>query len=312
MWEKVARKLRSGEMPPSTVRSRPDPRIAAALVTHVETTLDRAAVSQPNPGRAPVHRLNRAEYSNAVRDLLAVDVRPGEWLPVDDSGYGFDNIAAVLSTSPALLDRYMSAARKVSRLAVGDLTLKPVEEIYDAKKRSQQGDPQRAVERRVAVRLPRRHDGRSLFPARRRIRLQAPDSRRATRRRGSGDRSVPGAARGESRTPHRRRDIAAREPQGRKRRACRRRRGGRGGAVQIPVAGGPAIERRAPETIRRAGDDAGGHQADHRRPLQPDRARRDRRAGGRSSSAVPRRRRRSRPAREPFSRRSRTGRSGVR
>ena len=81
-----------------------------------------------------MHRLNRAEYSNAIRDLLAVDVRPGEWLPVDDSGYGFDNIAAVLSTSPALLDRYMSAARKVSRLAVGDLTLRPSEAIYDAKR----------------------------------------------------------------------------------------------------------------------------------------------------------------------------------
>jgi mono/diheme cytochrome c family protein len=134
VWEKVARKLRSGEMPPSTVRSRPDPQVAAAFVTYLETTLDRAAVSHPNPGRAPMHRLNRAEYSNAIRDLLAVDIRPGDWLPVDDSGYGFDNIAAVLSTSPALLDRYMSAARKVSRLAVGDLTMKPVEEIYDAKR----------------------------------------------------------------------------------------------------------------------------------------------------------------------------------
>jgi mono/diheme cytochrome c family protein len=134
VWEKVVRKLRTGEMPPSTVRSRPDPRASAALVTFLETTLDRAAAADPNPGRTPVHRLNRAEYSNAVRDLLAVDVRPGEWLPVDDSGYGFDNIAAVLSTSPALLDRYMSAARKVSRLAVGDLTTKPVEQIYDAKR----------------------------------------------------------------------------------------------------------------------------------------------------------------------------------
>jgi Protein of unknown function (DUF1592)/Protein of unknown function (DUF1588)/Protein of unknown function (DUF1587)/Protein of unknown function (DUF1585)/Protein of unknown function (DUF1595)/Planctomycete cytochrome C len=134
VWEKVARKLRSGEMPPATVRSRPDARIAAELATFLETTLDRAAIAHPNPGRAPVHRLNRAEYSNAIRDLLAVDVRPGEWLPVDDSGYGFDNIAAVLSTSPALLDRYMSAARRVSRLAVGDLTLKAVEEIYDAKR----------------------------------------------------------------------------------------------------------------------------------------------------------------------------------
>jgi mono/diheme cytochrome c family protein len=134
VWENVARKLRSGEMPPATVRARPDARLAGALATYLETTLDRAAVVRPNPGRAPVHRLNRAEYSNAIRDLLAVDVRPGEWLPVDDSGYGFDNIAAVLSTSPALLDRYMSAAHKVSRLAVGDLTLKPVEDIYDAKR----------------------------------------------------------------------------------------------------------------------------------------------------------------------------------
>src|SRR5215510_5998405 len=140
VWEKVARKLRSGEMPPSTVRSRPDAKQAEAFAVFVETTLDGAAASRPNPGRAPVHRLNRAEYSNAVRDLLAVDVRPGEWLPVDDSGYGFDNIAAVLSTSPALLDKYMSAARKVSRLAVGDLTLKPVEEIYDAKR-----DPNKGV-----------------------------------------------------------------------------------------------------------------------------------------------------------------------
>jgi mono/diheme cytochrome c family protein len=134
VWERVARKLRSGEMPPATVRSRPDARIAGELVTYLETTLDRAAVLSPDPGRAPVHRLNRAEYSNAIRDLLAVDVRPGEWLPVDDSGYGFDNIAAVLSTSPSLLDRYMSAANKVSRLAVGDLAVKPVEEIYDAKR----------------------------------------------------------------------------------------------------------------------------------------------------------------------------------
>jgi mono/diheme cytochrome c family protein len=134
VWEKVARKLRSGEMPPATVRARPDSQTAGALLTYLETTLDRAAISHPNPGRAPVHRLNRAEYSNAIRDLLAVDVRPGEWLPVDDSGYGFDNIAAVLSTSPALLDRYMSAAHKVSRLAVGDLTMKPVEDIYDAKR----------------------------------------------------------------------------------------------------------------------------------------------------------------------------------
>jgi mono/diheme cytochrome c family protein len=132
IWEKVLRKVRSGEMPPARVRTRSDAASAAAFASFLETSLDNAAAAHPNPGRTPVHRLNRAEYSNAIRDLLAVDVRPGDWLPVDDSGYGFDNIAAVLSTSPALLERYMSAARKISRLAVGDLTLKPREEVFEA------------------------------------------------------------------------------------------------------------------------------------------------------------------------------------
>jgi mono/diheme cytochrome c family protein len=134
IWEKVLRKVKTGEMPPVTVRLRPDPAAESALAAFLETTLDKAALATPNPGRPAIHRLNRAEYSNAMRDLLAVDVKPGDWLPVDDSGYGFDNIAAVLSTSPALLERYMSAARRVSRLAVGDLTMKPVEDIIDAKR----------------------------------------------------------------------------------------------------------------------------------------------------------------------------------
>ena len=140
VWEKVVRKLRSGEMPPPTVRNRPQSEELTAFANFLESNLDRAAAASPNPGRAPVHRLNRAEYSNAIRDLLAVDVKPGEWLPVDDSGYGFDNIAAVLSTSPALLERYMSAARRISRLAVGDLTIKPFEQIYDAPR-----DPNKGV-----------------------------------------------------------------------------------------------------------------------------------------------------------------------
>jgi mono/diheme cytochrome c family protein len=139
VWEKVARKLRSGEMPPSTVRKRPDPQVADAFASYLESVLDRAAAAHPNPGPSLVRRLNRAEYSNAVRDLLAVDVHPGAWLPVDDSGYGFDNIGAVLSTSPALLDRYLSAAYKISRLAVGDLTLKPVEDVYDARRDPNKG-----------------------------------------------------------------------------------------------------------------------------------------------------------------------------
>ncbi|MEO8359257.1 MAG: DUF1592 domain-containing protein [Vicinamibacteria bacterium] len=133
VWEKALRKVRSGEMPPINAVEQPEPAKALAFAELLETTLDRAATVRPNPGPTLAHRLNRAEYSNSVRDLLAVDVKPGEWLPVDDSGYGFDNIAAVLSTSPTLLERYMSAARKISRLAVGDLTLKPYEEFYSAK-----------------------------------------------------------------------------------------------------------------------------------------------------------------------------------
>ena len=153
-------------MPPPTVRTRPDAQQRRRRSRPFwKRTLDRAAVARPNPGRAPVHRLNRAEYSNAIRDLLAVDVKPGAWLPVDDSGYGFDNIAAVLSTSPALLERYMSAARRISRLAVGDITLKPVEDIYDAKRDPDQGHAQRAVQRRSAVRLARRHLGAALLSA---------------------------------------------------------------------------------------------------------------------------------------------------
>ena len=157
VWEKVLRKVRSGEMPPPTVRTRPAPEASAAFTAFLERTLDSAAAARPNPGRAPVHRLNRAEYSNAIRDLLAVDVKPGAWLPVDDSGYGFDNIAAVLSTSPALLERYMTAARRISRLAVGDITLKPVEEIYDARRDPIKGTRNERHQRRSAVRFARRH-----------------------------------------------------------------------------------------------------------------------------------------------------------
>jgi hypothetical protein len=132
VWEKVLGKLRSGEMPPPSVRVRPTRDESLVVASFLESTLDDAAEANPNPGRTTVHRLNRAEYSNAVRDLLAVDIKPGNWLPVDDSGYGFDNIGAVLSTSPVLLERYMSAARRISRLAVGDPTEKPYEQIYDA------------------------------------------------------------------------------------------------------------------------------------------------------------------------------------
>jgi hypothetical protein len=128
-WELVLRKLRRGEMPPPGA-PRPSPSVIASFTASLEDALDRAAAANPNPGRPAVHRMNRAEYSNAVRDLLAVDIQAGSSLPADDSGYGFDNIADVLSMSPALLERYLSTARLVSRLAVGDLSIKPVEERF--------------------------------------------------------------------------------------------------------------------------------------------------------------------------------------
>ena len=123
-WEKVVRKLRSEAMPPPGSR-RPDKAGYEALTSWFETGLDRAAATNPNPGRPSVHRLNRAEYANAVRDLLGVVIDARAYLPADDSGYGFDNIADVLSISPGLLERYVVAGGKIGRLAVGDPTLRP-------------------------------------------------------------------------------------------------------------------------------------------------------------------------------------------
>jgi cytochrome c5 len=120
-WEKVAHMLRTGAMPP-TGRPRPEPAAAATLVTFLEDGLDKAAAAAPNAGRIPPHRLNRTEYANAVRDLLSVDI-PATLLPPDNSILGFDNIAGALTVSPMLLERYMTVARQVSRLAVGDTTM---------------------------------------------------------------------------------------------------------------------------------------------------------------------------------------------
>src|SRR5258707_2495289 len=122
--ERVLRKVRTGEMPPAGM-PRPAATASDEFIKSLEEALDRAAAANPNPGRPAVHRLNRAEYSNAIRDVLALDIQPGSALPVDDSGYGFDNIGDVLSISPALLEKYMSAARLISRLAVGNTNIKP-------------------------------------------------------------------------------------------------------------------------------------------------------------------------------------------
>jgi hypothetical protein len=117
--EGIVLKMRAGLMPPSG-SPRPDKATHDAFVAALETELDRAAAARPNPGRTePFHRLNRAEYRNAVRDLLDLDLDVSSLLPADDVSYGFDNIAGVLKMSPTLLERYLSAAQKVSRLAVG-------------------------------------------------------------------------------------------------------------------------------------------------------------------------------------------------
>jgi hypothetical protein len=124
-FEKVIRKLRTGAMPPPNA-PRPDAATYNALATYLETSIDRDALASPRPGKlALVHRLSRTEYQNAIRDLLAIDALPKEFeypllLPADNSASGFDNIADLLFMSPAIMERYLDAAEKISRLAVGD------------------------------------------------------------------------------------------------------------------------------------------------------------------------------------------------
>ena len=133
VFEKVVRKLRTGDMPPAG-RPRPDQATYNSLATYLESALDGGAAAAPNPGRPAIHRLNRAEYVNAVRDLLAIDtdaVDVTSLLPPDDAGYGFDNIGDVLSVSPALLERYLSAARKVVRIAMGIPDERPAPANYE-------------------------------------------------------------------------------------------------------------------------------------------------------------------------------------
>jgi hypothetical protein len=119
VWERVVRKLRGGLMPPIG-RPRPSEAINDSFTSFLETSLDQAAAVQPNPGRTEIlHRLNRAEYRNAIRDLLSLELDVADFLPADDSSYGFDNIAGVLRMSQALMERYLTAARVISRMAVG-------------------------------------------------------------------------------------------------------------------------------------------------------------------------------------------------
>ena len=128
--EAVLRKLRAGEMPPAG-RPRPAPDDAATLVAALASALDAHAAAAPDPGAPAIHRLNRAEYANAVRDLLGLDLDHAEDLPADDSGYGFDNIGDVLTVSPLHIEKYITAARRVSRLAVGTGAARPVVVRYE-------------------------------------------------------------------------------------------------------------------------------------------------------------------------------------
>ena len=140
-WEKVVMKLRAGMMPPLG-RPKPDHAAIESMVALLEKGLDTASAARPEPGRASLHRLNRTEYGNAIRDLLGLEVDVKELLPPDDESNGFDNIADVLKVSPSLLEQYLVAARKISAMAVGDPAFIPVTQIFRA-------PPDRAQDRHI-------------------------------------------------------------------------------------------------------------------------------------------------------------------
>jgi len=147
VWEAVVRKLQSGQMPPAG-RPRPDAPAVSTFVSTLEGALDHAAAAKPNPGRPVTHRLTRTEYANAVRDLLALEIDARTLLPTDDTDqHGFDNNSEVLSISPALLERYLAAARTVSRFAVGRSATAPRIDTYSIPDRMIQDE-------RVSDRLP--------------------------------------------------------------------------------------------------------------------------------------------------------------
>jgi hypothetical protein len=129
VWETVVKKLRGRMMPPAG-EPLPDAEATTELVAFLETQLDAAAAANPNPGLKSLHRLNRTEYGNAIRDLLALDINASALLPNDSEAYGFDNIADVLGTDPSLMDRYLSAAWKVTSAAMGDTDIAPAVTTY--------------------------------------------------------------------------------------------------------------------------------------------------------------------------------------
>ena len=197
-WEKVVRKLRTGAMPPAGA-PRPEPAVSDRLASWLESGLDRAAAASPNPGRAPaVRRLTRTEYRNAVRDLLALEDLPKE-LDVDlllpaDNTVGFDTVAELLFVTPTLMEGYVTAARKISRVAVGDPTLPLIVDTYRLPLELPQDD--QFAELPLGTRggaLIRRHfpvDGEYLIKVRARGRRTRASRSRGERRRRAG-RALP-------------------------------------------------------------------------------------------------------------------------
>ena len=181
-WERAIKQLRAKSMPPVPM-PRPDAATYDKVASYLETELDRAAAAKPNPGELPnLHRLTRTEYRNAIRDLLALDNLPKEMdftllLPADNASSGFDNIADLLFVSPATMERYLDAASKISRLAVGDPAMPLMVNIH----RLPLEGPQDVAGRGSALRNARRAGDSQLLPAGRRIRDQGRDGGRGAR-----------------------------------------------------------------------------------------------------------------------------------
>ena len=171
IWEQVIRKLRAGMMPPPGM---PRPPLAKyeRLRDWLEAEIDRKAAAHPNPGSVVLHRLNRTEYANAIRDLLDLQIDVNTLLPADDSARGFDNVAGSLTISPTLLEAYTTAATRIARTAVG-FWKSPTEAAYIAPG----GHLAEPAHRRPAVRHARRDGGSPQLPVRWRIQVLGPELR---------------------------------------------------------------------------------------------------------------------------------------
>ena len=235
-WEKVIRKLRTRAMPPPTA-PHPDEQTYQALAAYLERSIDLTASTDPHPGKlALVHRLTRTEYQNAIRDLLAVDALPNEidyplLLPADNSASGFDNLADLLFMSPAIMERYLDAAEKISRLAVGDVKAPVLVNRYRLNPELWQGsrvdDLPWGTRGGLSVNSHFPADGEYLI----KVQLSAPPDRAASAR-GLGRRRAR-TTRGDQRTRQRTRTAA--------RAAHRRRRPDRPLEFRVPIKAGPHL-----------------------------------------------------------------------